>query len=172
MRKGKSTVQNERAALPVGSVSLDRFRSSVSDLIAPNEQSGSWRLRLGRGGYRLALVVALVLAVLAIGLGTLRGLYNDRIYPQVSVAGMNIGGMSREDALQVLQTRGDELEQDTISFTYNGQTWNPTLSELGVSVDYSATLDQAFGVGRESDAMDRFTLQRAREKLGLIRVSL
>ena len=30
-------MQNDRAALPIGSVSLDRLRSSVSDLIAPNE---------------------------------------------------------------------------------------------------------------------------------------
>jgi len=165
-RKGKSTVQNERAALPVGSVSLGRFRSSISDLIAPNEQSGSWRLRLSRGGYRLALIVALVLAVLAVGLGTLRGLYNDRIYPQVSVAGMNVGGMSREEALQVLQTRGAQLEQNTITFTYNDQTWSPTLSELGVTIDYNATLNDAYGVGRESDAMDRFT-----SSVGLLRDS-
>ena len=157
-------MQNDRAALPIGSVSLDRLRSSVSGLIAPNEQEQNWRQRLSRGGYRLALVVAITLAVLAIGLGALRGLYNDRVYPQVFVAGMNVGGMSREDALQVLQTRAAQLENDTISFTYNGQTWNPTLSQLGVSVDYNSTLDSAYAVGREPHAMDRFT-----SSVGLLR---
>ncbi|MCC6791374.1 MAG: VanW family protein, partial [Thermomicrobiales bacterium] len=92
---------------------------------------------------------------MAIGLGMVRGLYGDRVYPQVEVAGMNIGGMSREAALGVLQTRAAELEQGTITLTYGDQTWTPTLSELGVSVNYDATLNSAFQVGREDGAWER-----------------
>lgn len=100
-------------------------------------------------------MLAVVFAIIAVGLGVLRSMYNDRVYPQVYVAGMNIGGMSREDAMGVLQARAGEIEQGTIAFTFNGQTWNPTLSQIGVAVDYDATLDAAFNVGREDDAWER-----------------
>ncbi|CAN5665665.1 VanW family protein [soil metagenome] len=108
-----------------------------------------------RGLSRAGLVFAIVIAFVALGLGVLRGVYNDRVYPQVYVAGMNIGGMSRDDAMGVLQARAGEIEQGTIAFTFNGQTWNPTLSQVGVAVDYDATLDAALNVGREADAWDR-----------------
>jgi vancomycin resistance protein YoaR len=123
-----------------------------------------WRDRLARGGSRLAIVLALVIGVLAIGLGMLRGLYDERVYPQVSVAGMNVGGMDRESALAVLQERASELEQGTITLTYADHTWTPTLKELGVSVNFDATLGAAYDVGREEGAWDRVT-----STMGLLR---
>ncbi len=124
----------------------------------------SWRERLATGGSRLALVLALMIGVIAIGLGMVRGLYGDQVYPQVEIAGMNVGGMSREAAYGVLQERSAQLEEGTVTLTYGDQTWTPTLSELGVSVNYDATLDAAFRVGREEGAWDRVT-----STLGLLR---
>lgn len=100
-------------------------------------------------------MLAILFALIALGLGVLRGMYNDRVYPQVYVAGMNIGGMSRDGAMGVLQARAGEIEQGTIAFTFNGQTWTPSLSQVGISVDYDATLNAAFNVGREDDAWER-----------------
>jgi vancomycin resistance protein YoaR len=148
-------VQHDPAALPLGSIPVGRIRSSVADLISPKPLKGEWRSRLTRGLSRAAVVFAVIFAVIALGLGVVRGMYNDRVYPQVYVAGMNIGGMSRDDAMGVLQARAGEIEQGTIAFTFNGQTWNPTLSQIGVAVDYDATLDAALNVGREDDAWER-----------------
>lgn len=148
-------MQHDPAALPLGAIPVGRIRSSVADLVSPKQLQGEWRSRLSRGISRAALVLAIVIGIVALGLGVLRSVYNDRVYPQVYIAGMNVGGMSRDEAMGVLQARAGEIEQGTIAFTYNGQTWNPTLNQVGVAVDYDATLDAAFNVGREDDAWER-----------------
>ena len=148
-------MQNDQAVIPVGAMSPGRTRSSVSGFFDLPSSSRSWKDRLARGGSRLLLVLAVLFGVLAISLVLLRGIYSDRVYPQVSVAGMNIGGMSREDAQAVLEQRAVELEYGAVVLTYGDQTWAPTLTQLGVAVDYDATLDAAFGVGREESAWER-----------------
>ncbi len=110
------------------------------------------------------LVLAVLVGVLALGLVLLRGVYADRVYPQVSVAGMDIGGMSRTEAREVLEARAVELEYGAVVLTHGSQTWAPTLGQLGVAVDYDATLDAAFGVGRETSAW-----QRVGSTFGLLR---
>ncbi len=147
-------MQHDPAA-PLASIPVGRLRASVSDLVSDKRLQGQWRSRLGRGLYRAGMVLAVVIGIMAIGLALLRTSYNDRIYPQVYVAGMNIGGMSHDDAMGVLEARANEIENGTVAFSFNGQKWSPTLAQLGISVDFNATLDAAMDVGRENDAWER-----------------
>ena len=105
-------MQNDQAVIPVGAMSPGRTRSSVSGFFDLPSSSRSWKDRLARGGSRLLLVLAVLFGVLAISLVMLRGIYSDRVYPQVSVAGMNIGGMSREDALLSLERHATSKLRD------------------------------------------------------------
>lgn len=150
--------------MPAGSIESGGARASVTGFFGAPSLSGPWRVRLARGGSRLAIVLAVIIGVVALSLASLRGLYGDRIYPQVSVAGMDIGGMSREAAREVLERRAVELEYGGFVFNYDGQNWAPTLTQLGVSIDYEATLDAAFEIGREEGAWDRIA-----SSLGLLR---
>lgn len=148
-------MQNDQAVIPVGALSPGRVRSTVSGFFELPGSSQTWKARLMRGGSRLMLLLALLVGVVALSLMLLRGVYADRVYPQVSVAGMNIGGMTRSEAQEVLQQRALELEYGAVVLTHGSQTWAPTLTQLGVSVNYDATLDAAFAVGREESAADR-----------------
>src|SRR5690606_35986690 len=47
------------------------------------------------------------------------------------------------------------LEQGTIMFSYDGQVWTPTLSELGATVNLEESLAEAEALGRTGDATTR-----------------
>ncbi len=148
-------MQNDQAVIPVGALAPGRIRSSVSGFFDLPSSGRTWKQRLARGGSRLLVVLAVLVGVLALSLILLRGIYSERVYPQVSVAGMNIGGMTRAEARSVLEQRALELEYGAVVLTYGDQTWAPTLTQLGVAVDFDATLDAAFGIGREASAWER-----------------
>ncbi len=54
-----------------------------------------------------------------------------------------------------VRQRAGELEQGTISFTYDGQTWTPTLSEIGAVVDVDASVEAAYDLGRADNPVSR-----------------
>jgi vancomycin resistance protein YoaR len=81
--------------------------------------------------------------------------YQDRIYPAVRVADMNVGGLSEIDARTLLQRRADGLEQGTVTFRYGDLTWQPKLTELGARFNVDAAIERASTVGRQTDAQDR-----------------
>jgi len=113
-------------------------------------------------GQRLAalvpnIVIAFIgaLFLIAVGLFVFRQAYADRIYPAVVVGDVNVGGLTIGEAEDRLTARATDLEHGTISFTYNGQTWTPTLAELGATVNLDDSLAEAEALGRSDDAAAR-----------------
>ncbi len=113
----------------------------------------SSRLRLVAA--RTTFALAMVVLIAAVGLFAFRTLYADKIYPSVSVAGVQVGGLTSEQAGAKLQSQADAILASTLTLTFGNQTWNPTLGELGVSVDLPAALASAYEIGRETDARSR-----------------
>ncbi len=114
-----------------------------------------WTARLVRLVPRLMLIVAVLLLASAVALLAFRAAYADKVYPAIAVGDVNVGGMTVDQAAATVEGRATELEQGTISFTYNGQTWTPTLSEIGASVDVDASVDAAYALGRDDNAVAR-----------------
>lgn len=104
---------------------------------------------------RGAAWLAGLLLLLVVGLLGFRAAYSDRIYPAVVVADVAVGGLDRDGARAALAARAEELEQGTITFTYDGHVFAPTLAELGAMVEIDPVLDQAYAVGREDAADER-----------------
>ena len=117
-----------------------------------------WVSRLGVVLPRLALFGAVVLLVAAIALFAFRAAYADKVYPAVAVGDVNVGGMTADQAAAAVENRAERMEHESVSFTYNGQTWSPTLSELGATVHVDASVDTAFALGREDNAVTRLTV--------------
>lgn len=124
-----------------------------------------WLARVGRLVPRLLLVTAIMLLLFAVALFAFRATYADKVYPAIAVGDVNVGGMTVNQAAAAVERRADELESGTVSFNYNGQTWNPTLSELGATVDVDRSVDTAFELGRNENAVSRagFTNQLLRD---------
>ena len=104
---------------------------------------------------RAIVGVAVLLLVVAIGLFAFRSFYSDRIYPAVTIGDVPVGGLTTGQAENRLAERAAELEQGTITFAYGGQTWTPTLSELGATVDLEHSISDARALGRDTDARSR-----------------
>jgi vancomycin resistance protein YoaR len=114
---------------------------------------------------RVMLGLFVVVFLLAIGLFAFRAVYADRIYPAVVVGDVNVGGLTPAQATLALEERANTLEQGTIMFSYQGQVWTPTLSEIGASVNLEESLAEAESLGRVGDATTRlaFTGEILRE---------
>jgi vancomycin resistance protein YoaR len=123
--------------------------------------AGEWKVRTLRGVNRAGVALALALAILTVGLLAVRGMYDDRVYPQVYVAGTSVGGLTEGEAREVLADRAALVEHGIVTFTLGDKTWRPSLADLGIAVDIDATLDSAWAIGREEGALSRLTATTA-----------
>ena len=107
------------------------------------------------GRLLFAAVAGFVLA-LAVGAGALlafEGRFTDRIYPGVHVAGMDVAGLDRAAAHQLLMSTLAGYGAGSVVVTAGGRSVVIHDGDLGRSADVGAILDQAFAVGRYGDAM-------------------
>lgn len=111
--------------------------------------------RLSRLISRFVLGLALLLLATAAGMFWLRIHYDGHIYPGIRVAGIDVGGENIAGARAAIERQAAAFVSAKASFTYQDKQWQPTLAELGVSVDARASLDQAIAIGREGDARAR-----------------
>ncbi len=90
-----------------------------------------------------------VALVLALGLSfTGRLAARGEVYPGVRALGIPLGGLTGAEARSILTAKAAELARTSVTLTYEGQTWSPTLAELGVSLDVEASVRGAMGYGR------------------------
>jgi vancomycin resistance protein YoaR len=68
---------------------------------------------------------------------------------------MSVGGETKEQATRRLGSMTDEFNRSAVTFTYQDQVFNPTLGELGVTLDVDASVEKAYQIGREPDATNR-----------------
>ena len=76
----------------------------------------------------------------------LGGLLGGRFLPGVTVASINIGGMTRPEARAVLL---DQATDTSIQFKAAGTDYTIGLSDIGAEYDINSTLDQAYLIGRD-----------------------
>lgn len=79
----------------------------------------------------------------------MRLVWHSKFYPNVVVANVNVGGLSRAEAKNLIE---QEIQKVKISLTYNGYIWNLPASALPLNIE--ETLNQAYRVGRRLDLRD------------------
>lgn len=116
--------------------------------------------------------LALVLAALAVMVCTLAGcgsnLENGVIMEGVSVAGVDIGGMTKEDAVNAVRLATENTYTKTpmvISILDETITLIPELT--GISLDAEAAVDAAYELGRTGSKADRQAQQQQAMTTGL-----
>ena len=63
------------------------------------------------------------------------------------VGGVDIGGLGRDDARLRLRERLAAFEASPVAFRFGSRTWSPTAADLGVRIDYDATISAAAAAG-------------------------
>ena len=114
------------------------------------------RARLRALSWSLVIVpLAIICGALAIFVGADQ-LYADRALPGVSVAGVDVGSLTRDAALERLQGElARPWAESTVVATYEGREWRTTNGALGVRPDLDAATDAALAYGKTDSLLDR-----------------
>ncbi len=105
------------------------------------------------------LIVLLTLFVLLVAIGTLAVLLSERdftgrIYPHISVRGLNLGGYSVSSAHSALERHYVEFLQNPVEVVYGDRRWYPTAAQLGIQLDFDTALQTAVAIGRTGSRVD------------------
>ena len=121
------------------------------------------RRRLSPWLVRVPLLLMMIglLSVIVLGLffGAFQLRYQDRIYPGVQVMDIALGDMTYDEALLALTGLPAELGQRTFTLQYGGQSWSYDAADIGIAVDTTATLAQAYSYGH-SESVTRSLMQQ------------
>jgi vancomycin resistance protein YoaR len=114
---------------------------------------------LGQAITALALGTA-VLAILVILLpGVYSHMYSGRIFPGVAVGGVDISGMSPEQAATLLTQRLDYPQRGKIAFQEGTNLWTAKPADLGLFLDAQSTALAAYNLGRTGNLPTRLAEQ-------------
>jgi vancomycin resistance protein YoaR len=102
-------------------------------------------------GVRVAGISAGAVVVLGIAVYLL-GYFvtGDRVPRNVTVAGVAVGGLTREDAIVALEAELAPLVEDEIELSINKEKTTLDPADAGLSVDYEASVETA-GIGKSFD---------------------
>jgi len=118
--------------------------------------------RFRRPGKRTAIVLGAIFALLLIGVAGISYAgydfskkYEGKILPGASVAGVDVGGMSFDAALEaVKETVVPQLSRE-ITVTWGKKSWTVTPKELGARSDARSAVNAALAVSDEASFMEK-----------------
>jgi vancomycin resistance protein YoaR len=84
-----------------------------------------------------------------------------RIYPGVSVYGMDLTGLMADEAAYRMNGGFSYPRDGRITITYEDKSWTATPADLGLGLDLIATVNNAYAVGRSGDSLDNLQKQMA-----------
>ncbi|MGZ8585755.1 MAG: L,D-transpeptidase family protein [Actinomycetota bacterium] len=120
--------------------------------------------------WKVAFVVLGVLGLL--GGGTAYAAYrydlsaSDRMLPGISIAGVDVGEMSRDEAVRVVEEQADLRLSDDLAVRAAGSTWTVTPAALGMTADVKGSVDAGFALAKEMSFFSRLYHRIADEPVG------
>ncbi len=130
------------------------------------QKSMNWTPILILGGAFTIGVSMLIAIVLMIGVVYLS---QERIPAGTVVAGINVGGETVDDAMQMLAPLN--VDDETVQLTDQERAWTVSLAELGVSIDHEATLALAQASSGEQSLVPILTIDLATAQNTLVGIS-
>ncbi len=107
----------------------------------------------------LAVGFGLFLSLLALLLTGYSATHAGQIYPGVSVAGIDLSGLTPDEAKQVINEKILFPEQGKIVFQDQSQVWIARPAELGLYLDVENTARAAYQLGRSEGLVNRLADQ-------------
>ena len=114
---------------------------------------------------KLAGILLLVLSTFSGIIGAVLAVFQmdhfDRIYPGVSVWGVDLGGRTRLEATERLTRQLEFMHGETVYFRDGDNVWAATPGQVGMSVRVEEAVQKAFAVGHTGDLLLDFREQWA-----------
>src|SRR5688500_11272358 len=138
--------------------------SSANSDISPNKRS-FWS-RLPRPGRKSAIVAGILFALLLLAGGgaayatmEYSERYEGRVLPGSEVAGMGIGGMTEEQALEAVKAAiGPQLNRE-IKLTWKKRTWTVTPEELGARSNAAKVVKAALAASNDTSFFEKMQMR-------------
>lgn len=105
--------------------------------------------KAGRG-WKIVLVALGVIALL--GGGTAYAAYrydrsaSDRVLPGIRIAGIDVGGMTRDEAVRLVREQADARLTGDLAVQAAGSIWTVSPAALGTTADVESIVDEALGL--------------------------
>lgn len=118
-------------------------------------------------------VVAINALVASLAVLVFEWRHQSRIYPGVTVLGLDVGGLELHQAMTLLDQQLNPYQGEPLTLRYGQQSWRLSASDLGVSLDAPATAVSAYAVGRKATILESLKEQAQALRQGhLVRPSL
>jgi vancomycin resistance protein YoaR len=102
----------------------------------------------------IAYVLATIVLLASLVVRVYEWRYQDRIYPEVTVWGLDLSGLGSNEALALLDRQFNPYQENQLTLRHGQRSWQISPSDLGVSVDAAATVVAAHAVGRGDTLWD------------------
>ena len=102
------------------------------------------------------LIPALILAFLLV---RFEWTYRERIFPGVQVMGVDLAGMTRDEAALALNEAAQNYSPPPVLLRYGDQVWQLDAKDLGARVSVSESLNRAFARGRNEHFFKNLQVQ-------------
>ena len=114
------------------------------------------------------LVFLILILALCIGVYSFDTYYSGKVYPNVSIDGVNFGGKTPQEVEQYWDSQNVPFEQAVFEFKYENQI--ATISGTEISLGYDATLSatQAYAIGRSGNIFRDFVSKFLRGPIVLV----
>ena len=107
----------------------------------------------------VAYVLAINVLIASLAVLAYEWRHQDRIYPGVTVLGLDLGGLELREATTLLDQHFNPYQGEQLTLRYGQQSWQVPASDLGVSLDAAATTVSAYAVGRRATLWDNLQVQ-------------
>lgn len=116
-------------------------------------ESKTWQHVLLGIGIVVFIYLSAVLAVRVFNKG--------RILPGVSVRGVYIGGLTRQQAIEKLDAKTNEYLSNKLSYVVDGQAGTLSPDDIGISFDNTIVANEAYMIGRSGNILADIATQTA-----------
>lgn len=123
-----------------------KHASALRPTLGGRKHARSW---LGRfSGLRLFVVLTSFVVLVSGSAFGFEAASSSRILPGVTISGVDVGEMTRTQAIAALREEASALLDRVISVHADDETWQISPEELGATVDLEGTVDQALAMAR------------------------
>ncbi len=111
-----------------------------------------WLVRLLRLAVLAFMGASLLGLLLAAGALAFQIAIQDRVVPGVRVADIDIGGLTRAEAVAALTAAYQDLQNRNYTFRDGERSWTATAGELGLSFPAEELVERALSIGHRQDS--------------------
>ena len=118
--------------------------------------------RFPRPGKKLAIILAVIVGLAVLGIGSIsyatydysKG-YEGRILPGAEIAGVDVSGMTKDEAIAAVREAMTAQMSETVTLTWNDKVWEGTRADLGARLNVKDAVRAALAASEEASFMKK-----------------